>query len=95
LNNFRHAPSLQLTVSCKLEVSGSPGMLCVVCHHVRHHLPDYGTGLVGTQLQTTAQIAKLDELTVSESTELTGSMVDETALTMLRAHSSQGNQIVS
>jgi hypothetical protein len=42
-----------------------------------------------------AHIAKLNELTASEATELTSSTVDETALAKLKRQGSRGITIVS
>jgi hypothetical protein len=50
--------------------------------------------LNGQTLAGKAQIAKLNELTVSEVTELTSSKVDETALAILKRQGSRGILIV-
>jgi hypothetical protein len=50
---------------------------------------------MGKHLLPKAHIAKLNELTESEVTELTSSMVDETALDILQTQGSQGIMIVS
>jgi len=50
---------------------------------------------MGTHLLAKANITKLDKLTESEVTELTSSTVNETALTILKSHGSQGITIVS
>jgi len=50
---------------------------------------------MGKNLMAKAHIAKLNELTESEVTELTSSMVDETALAILKRQGSQGITIVS
>jgi len=50
---------------------------------------------MGKHFQAKAHIAKLNESTVSEVTELTGSTVDETAMAMLKTHGSQDIPIVS
>jgi len=49
---------------------------------------------MGKPLQATAHIAKLNKITVSEVTELTSSMVDETALAILKRQGSRGVPIV-
>jgi len=50
---------------------------------------------MGKHLLAKARIAKLNELTVSEVTELTSSTVDETALGILKRQGSRGIPIVS
>jgi len=50
---------------------------------------------MGKHLLPKAHIAKLNELTVSEVTELTSSTVDETALAILKRQGSRGITIVS
>jgi len=50
---------------------------------------------MGNHLLAKAHIARLDELTESEVTELTSGTVDETALAILRRQGSGGISIVS
>jgi uridylate kinase len=50
---------------------------------------------MGKQMLAKAHITKLNELTKSEVTELTSSMVDETALAILKREGSRGITIVS
>jgi uridylate kinase len=50
---------------------------------------------MGKHLLAKAHIAKLNELTVSEVTEMTSSTVDETALAILKRQRSRGITIVS
>ena len=50
---------------------------------------------MGKHLLAKAHIAKLNELTESEVTELTISTVDETALAILKRQGSRGMTIVS
>jgi len=50
---------------------------------------------MGKHLLAKMHIAKLNELTVSEVTELTSSTVDETAFAILKRQGSQGIPIVS
>jgi hypothetical protein len=49
---------------------------------------------MGKHLLATTHIAKLNELTVSEVTELTSSTVDETSLDILKLQGSRGIPIV-
>jgi len=50
---------------------------------------------MGKHLLATAHIAKLNELTETEVTELTSTSVDETALAILKRQGSRGITIVS
>ena len=50
---------------------------------------------MGKHTLAKAHIAKLNELTVSEVTKLTGSMVDETDLAILKRKGNRGILIVS
>jgi len=94
-NNSRHAPSWRFYLHCGIEETGSPGIICIVCHQVLRHPSEHGTSSMGKHLLTKAHIAKLNELTVSEVTELTSSTVDETALAILKRQGSRGIPIVS
>jgi len=67
-NNSRHALSWQFYVHCGIEETGSPGIICIVCHQVLRHPSEHGTSSMGKDLQAKAHIAKLNELTVSEVT---------------------------
>jgi len=94
-NNSRHAPSRRFYLHCRMEENGTPGIICIVCHQVLHHPSDHGTRSMGKHLLAKAHIAKLNELTESEVTELTISTVDETALAILKRQGSRGMTIVS
>jgi len=50
---------------------------------------------MGKQLLATADIAKSNELTESEVSEMTSTTIDETALAILKRQGSQGIKIVS
>jgi hypothetical protein len=65
------------------------------CHQFQHHPSEHGTSAIRKHLLAKAHIAKLNELTVSELTDLTDSTVDETALAILKRQGSRGIQIVS
>jgi len=93
-NASRHAPSWRFYLHCGIEESGSPGIICIVCHQVLRHPSEHGTCSMGKHLLAKAHIAKLNELTESEVTELTSSTVDETALPILRKQGSRGIAIV-
>jgi len=93
--NFRHAASWRFYLHCGIEETGSPGIICIVCHQVLHHPSEHGTSSMGKHLLAKAHIAKLYKLTESEVTELTSSTVDETALAILKRQGSRGITIVS
>ena len=83
-NNSRHAPSWQFYLHCGIEETGSPGIICIVCHKVLRHPSEDGTSSMGNHLLAKAHIAKLNELTESEVTELTSSTADKTVLAILK-----------
>jgi len=94
-NNSRHALLWRFYLHCGIEETGSPGIICLVCHQVLPHPSEHGTSSMGKHLLAKAHIAKLNELTESEGTELTCSTVDETALAILKRQGSRGITIVS
>jgi len=94
-NASRHAPLWRFYLHCGIEQTGSPGIICIVCHQVLRHPSEHGTSSMGKHLLAKAHIAKLNELTESEVTELTSSTVDETALAILKRQGSRGITIVS
>jgi len=94
-NISRHAPSWRFHLHCAIEETGSPGMICIVCHQVLRHPSEHGTSSMGKHLLGKAHIAKINKLTESEVTELTSSTVDETALAILNRQGSRGITIVS
>jgi len=93
--NSRHAPSWRFYLHCGIEKTGSPGIICIVRHQVLRHPSEHGTNSMGKHLLAKAHIAKLNELTESEVTELTSSTVDEAALAILKRQASRGITIVS
>jgi len=95
LIDSRHAPSWQFYLHCGIEETGSPGIIGIICHQVLRHPSEHGTSPMGNNLCAKAHIAKLNELTESEVTELTGSMIDKPALAILKRQGSQGTTIVS
>jgi len=62
-NAPRHAPSWQFYIHCGFEESGSPSIICIVCHQVLRHPSEHGTSSMGKHLLAKAYIAKLNELT--------------------------------
>jgi len=91
----RHAPSWRSYLHCGDEETGSPGIICIVCHQVLRHPSEHGTSSVGKHLLAKAHIAKLNELTESEVSELTSTTVDETALAILMRQGNRRITIVS
>jgi len=94
-NDSRHAPSSRFYLHCGIQETGSAGTICIICHQVLRHPSEHGTSSMGKHLLAKAHIAKLNELTNSNITELTSSTVDETALTILMTQGSRGIRIVS
>jgi len=94
-NNSTHTPSWQFYLHCWIEEIGSPGIICIDCHQVLRHASEHGTSSMGQHVLANAYIAKVNEFTVSEVTELTSSTVDETALAILKSQESRGIPIVS
>jgi len=73
----------RFNLHCRTEETGSPGIICIICHQVLCHPSEHWTSSMGKHLLDEALIAEVNELTKSEVTELTSSMVDETALAIL------------
>jgi len=93
--NSRHAPLWRFYLHCRIEKTGSPGIICIMCHQVLRHPSKHGTSSMGKHLLAKAHIAKLNKLTESEVTELTSLTVDETALAILKRQGSRRITIVS
>ena len=74
-NTSRYASSWRFYSHCGIEETGSPGIICIVCHQVLCHPSEYGTSSMGKPLLAQPHIAKLNELTESEVTELTCSII--------------------
>jgi len=94
-NNSSHAPSWGFYLHCGIEETGSPGIIWIVCHQVLRHPSEHGTSSMGKHLLAKSHIAKLNEFTESEVTELTSLTVDETALAIVKRQGSRGITIVS
>jgi len=94
-NTSRLASSWRLYLHCGIEETGSPGIICIVCHQVIHHQSECETSSMGKHLLAKAHITKLNELTESEVSELTSSTVDEAALAILNRQESWGITVVS
>ena len=90
----RHAPSWCFYLHCGIEVTGSPGIIGIICHQVLPPPSEHETSSMGKYLLAKAHIATLNELKVSEVSELTSTTVDETALAILKRQGSCGITIV-
>jgi len=93
-DNSRYAPSWRFYLHCGIE-AGCLNIICIISHQVLRHPSEHKTRSMGKPLLATAHIAKLNELTVPEVTELTSSTVDETALAILKRKGSRCIPIVS
>jgi len=62
-NNTRQAPTWRLYFHCGIDETGSPGIICIVCHQVLSHPSELGTSSMGKNMLAKAHIAKLNELT--------------------------------
>jgi len=94
-NRSGHTPQWRLYLHCGVEQTGSPGVIYIVCLQVLGHPSEHGTSSRGKHLLAKAHSAKLNEYTESEVTELTSSMVDESALAILKRQGRRGITIVS
>jgi len=94
-NYPRHASSWRFLYHCGIEKTGSPGIICIICHQVLRHPSKHGTSWMGKHLLAEPHIAKLNEITKPEIAELTIAKVDETALAILKKQGSRGNTILS
>jgi len=93
-NDSRYDPSWRFYLHCRIGVTGSPGIICIVCHQALRHPSEHGTSPMGKLLLANVDIAKLNELTESEVPELTMSMVDEITLAILKRQGSREITIV-
>jgi len=94
-NSTKHVSSWRFYLHCGIEETGSPGIICNICHQVLRHPWEHGTSSMLTHLMGKAHIAKVNEFTESKVSELTSSTVDETALVILKRQWSRGITIVS
>jgi len=94
-NHSRNVPSWWFYLHCWIEETGSPGIICIICHRVLCHPSENGTSSMGKHFLAKAQIAKLKKLTESARTESTSSMVDEKTLAILKRQGSWGLTRVS
>jgi len=57
-NNSRHALSWRFYLHCGIKETGSPGIICIVCHRILRHPSEHGTSAMGKHLLAKAHIAK-------------------------------------
>jgi hypothetical protein len=93
--NRRPVSLWQFVLQDGIELTGSPGIICLVYHQVLHHQLEFETSSMGKYLLAKAHIPKLNNVTESEVTKLTSSTVNETALAMLKRQGSRGLPMVS
>jgi len=94
-SNSWHAPPWRFYLHCGIKVTGSPGIICIVCRQVLCHPSEHGTSSIANHFLVKAQIAKIKESTESEVSELTGTTVDESALAIWKRQGSLGITNVS
>jgi hypothetical protein len=94
-NDSRHAPWGKFWLHCRIQQTGSPRIICIVCHQVLRHPSAHGTSSVGRLLLATVHITKANKIIEAVVTELTSSTLDETALAILKRPRSWGITIVS
>jgi len=94
-DNSGHAHSWWFYFHCRMDETGSPGIVCIVCHQVLGPPTEHATSSNGKHFPAKGHIAKLKQSTESDVTEMTHSKVDETALAVLMRQGSQGITIVS
>jgi len=94
-NISRHAPLWQFYLHCGIKKTDSPGIISIICHQAPRHSSEHRTSSIGKHLLAKVHISRLNDITVSEGTELSSSTVDETALAILKKQASRGIPIVS
>jgi hypothetical protein len=90
----RYAHLWRFYFHCRIEKTGSPGIICIVWHQDLHNPLEHGTSSMGKHLQAKVHITKVNELTESEVSELTKSMVDALVLAILKRQGIQGITIL-
>jgi len=94
-NNPRQTPLWRFYLHCRIEETGSPGIICIVWNQVLRHPSEHGTSPMAKHLVAKAHIAKSNKLTQLEVTELTSSKANEKVLAILKRHGSRGITLVS
>jgi hypothetical protein len=59
-NNSIHAPLWLFYLQCEIGETGSPGIICIVCHHDLRHPSEHGTSSWGKQLLAKAHIRQIN-----------------------------------
>jgi len=88
------AHSWRFYLHCGIEDIGSPAIICIVCHQVPRHPSEHGTSSMGKYLLVHAHMAKSNELTESEVSELASTTMDESTMAILKRQASRGITIV-
>jgi len=83
-NNSRYAHTRQFYLHYRIEETGSPSSICIICHQVLCYPFEHQTSSMGKHLLAKARIAKVNLLTELQVTKLTNSTVDETAVAILK-----------
>jgi len=94
-NDSRHALLWRFYLHRGIKVTGSAGIICIVCNQVLCHPSTHWTTWMGKHLLGKVHISMLNILWESELTKWTGSMVNETSLAIHRGQVSRGITIVS
>jgi len=94
-NISRHVALWQICLHCRIDKTGSHGIISLVCHHDLHY-PFTTWDLLNVETVTgKAHIGMLNELTESDVTEWHTLTVDETALAIVNKQGCQRVTIVS
>jgi len=83
-NNSRHADSWWFNLHCGVDETGSTGIIRVICHQLLRYPSEHRTCLMRKHWLAKVHIANLNKSTELAVTELTNSMVKETALAILK-----------
>jgi len=60
-NNARHAPSRQFYSHCRIDETGSPGIICTIVHEVLCHPSEHVTSSLGKHSLVNDDVAKLNK----------------------------------
>ena len=83
-NNSTHAPLWQFYLHCKVEVTGTSGIIWIICHQVLRHLSEHGTRSIEKHLLPKEHITKLNELVESEVSEMKSTTMVETTFAIFK-----------
>jgi len=93
--NSRHAHWWRLYLHCKIEETGSPVIIWIICHQVLRYPAEHGTSSMGKHLLASCHIAMSSEVIESGVTALISSTVNDSALAIVKRQASRGITIVS